>query len=163
LNHEVEDEAAFRQQVRTVCKRYHQAPELHQQGVHVVSVDEKTGIQALERKHPTRPMIPNQPEVREFEYERHGTQTLALSTRTQKVNGCLSVTNSILINPKAWLVLLPNGVALTISLAKRVNLGSDQAWLQEPPSYRNPAIVFAWFILQSTVLGLTKLKCGLGS
>ncbi len=41
-----------------------------------MSTDEKTGIQALERKHPTRPMIPGKVELREFEYIRHGTQTL---------------------------------------------------------------------------------------
>lgn len=76
LNHEVEDEAAFREEVRDVCKLYHQAQELHEQGVHIVSVDEKTGIQALERVHPTRPMEPRKPEAVEYEYERHGTQTL---------------------------------------------------------------------------------------
>lgn len=42
----------------------------------VVSTDEKTGIQALERKHPTLPMKPGRVERREFEYLRHGTQTL---------------------------------------------------------------------------------------
>ena len=41
-----------------------------------MSTDEKTGIQALERKHPTRPMICGRVELREFEYIRHGTQTL---------------------------------------------------------------------------------------
>ena len=76
LNHAVEDEAAFRQEVRTVCQLYHQATELQEQGVHVVSTDEKTGIQALERLHPTRPMEPGKPEAREFEYTRHGTQAL---------------------------------------------------------------------------------------
>lgn len=76
LNHEVEDEAAFRQEVREVCKLYHQAEELHEQGVHVVSTDEKTGMQALERIHPTLPMEPGKPEAPEFEYERHGTQAL---------------------------------------------------------------------------------------
>lgn len=35
-----------------------------------------TGIQALERTYPTLPMGPGRPERREFEYERHGTQTL---------------------------------------------------------------------------------------
>lgn len=35
-----------------------------------------TGIQALERKHPTLPMGPGRVERREFEYQRHGTQTL---------------------------------------------------------------------------------------
>jgi len=42
----------------------------------VVSTDEKTGIQALERKHPDLPMKPGHLERREFEYIRHGTQTL---------------------------------------------------------------------------------------
>jgi hypothetical protein len=39
-------------------------------------VDEMTGIQALERIAPTRPMKPGQVERREFEYARHGTQCL---------------------------------------------------------------------------------------
>lgn len=72
----MEDEAAFRQEVRTVCKLYHSAQELHEQGVHLISTDEKTGIQALERLHPTRPMEPGKPEAQEFEYSRHGTQAL---------------------------------------------------------------------------------------
>lgn len=55
---------------------YQQAAELHQQGVHVVSTDEKTGIQALERLSPTLPMEPTSVERQEFEYERHGTQCL---------------------------------------------------------------------------------------
>lgn len=55
---------------------------MHQDGVHVVSVDEKTGIQALERVHPTQPMqpktatTPGRVERREFEYIRHGTLCL---------------------------------------------------------------------------------------
>jgi transposase len=44
--------------------------------VHVVSTDEKTGIQANERAHPTRPLQPGLVERVEFEYIRHGTQTL---------------------------------------------------------------------------------------
>jgi transposase len=59
-----------------VCTLYHQAQALHAQGVHVVSTDEKTGIQALERAHPTRPMLPGLVERPEYEYIRHGTQTL---------------------------------------------------------------------------------------
>jgi hypothetical protein len=62
--------------VRTVCKLYHQATDLHEQGVHVISTDEKTGIQALEPIHPSHPMRPNHPEAVEFEYARHGTQAL---------------------------------------------------------------------------------------
>jgi transposase len=42
-------------------------------GAHIVSTDELTGLQALERKAPTKPMQPGQVERREFEYKRHGT------------------------------------------------------------------------------------------
>jgi hypothetical protein len=40
------------------------------------SVDEMTGIQALERIAPDLPMSPGKPLAREFEYKRNGTQTL---------------------------------------------------------------------------------------
>jgi transposase len=42
----------------------------------VLCLDEKTGIQALERLHPTLPLRPGRVERQEFEYVRHGTVTL---------------------------------------------------------------------------------------
>jgi hypothetical protein len=62
--------------VREVCDTYQQAPSRHEQGEHTISVDEMTGIQALERAAPSKPMRPNRVEKREFEYIRHGTQSL---------------------------------------------------------------------------------------
>jgi len=59
-----------------VTSLYLQAPVLREAGERVVSTDEMTGIQALERKHPTIPMGPGRVERREFEYLRHGTLTL---------------------------------------------------------------------------------------
>jgi transposase len=59
-----------------VTALYLQAPTLHAAGERVISTDEMTGIQALERKHPTIPMGPGRVERREFEYIRHGTLTL---------------------------------------------------------------------------------------
>ena len=59
-----------------MCDLYAEAPALHAAGVHVVSTDEKTGIQALERLYPTLPTQPGLIERREFEYVRHGTQCL---------------------------------------------------------------------------------------
>ena len=41
-----------------------------------LSIDEMTGVQALERCAPDLPMGPRKPIAREFEYIRHGTQTL---------------------------------------------------------------------------------------
>ena len=55
---------------------YLQSPVLAAAGTHVMSVDEKTGIQALERIAPTKPPAPGQIEKREFEYTRHGTMCL---------------------------------------------------------------------------------------
>lgn len=41
-----------------------------------MSGDEKTGMQALERCHPTKPMKPGLIERWEYEYKRSGTLTL---------------------------------------------------------------------------------------
>jgi len=65
--------------VATICALYLTALELAQAGVYIVSSDEKTGIQALERKHPSRPMIAGKVELSEFEYIRHGTLALIAS------------------------------------------------------------------------------------
>ena len=79
LNANPEDPTAFDAQVRTVCSLYLQARVLHAAGVHLMSTDEKTGIQALERKAPTLPMRPGLVARREFEYIRHGTQCLIVN------------------------------------------------------------------------------------
>ena len=76
LNSSPEDPKAFKAQVHTICELYSQAEQLHEQGMHLVSTDEKTGIQALERKHPPLPMRQGHVERQEFEYIRHGTQCL---------------------------------------------------------------------------------------
>ena len=54
-----------------------------------MSVDEATGIQALERITDDLPIGPGKPRAREFEYERHGTQTLiaGINVATGKVQG----------------------------------------------------------------------------
>lgn len=63
-----------------MCETYRVAPaRLTDENIHTVSVDEKPGIQALERTSPTKPMRPGVPERREFEYTRHGTQCLTVS------------------------------------------------------------------------------------
>jgi hypothetical protein len=48
-------------------------------GERTLSLDEMTGIQALERAPPDLPMRPGKIQRREFEYIRHGTQTLIAS------------------------------------------------------------------------------------
>jgi transposase len=73
----------FRQKATAICELYHHRPE----GSVVISVDEKTGMQACERCHPDRAVGA---EVRrEYEYERHGTQALlaGLNVHTGEVIG----------------------------------------------------------------------------
>jgi transposase len=67
---------AFEEKALAICKLYLAAPRLYQHGELVLCCDEKTGIQALERKYPSKPMRPGQPERQEFEYVRHGTRCL---------------------------------------------------------------------------------------
>jgi hypothetical protein len=63
--------------VQAVCDTYLEAPQRQAtDGTHTISTDEMTGIQALERIAPTKPVAPGQIERREFEYKRHGTQCL---------------------------------------------------------------------------------------
>jgi len=61
-----------------VCQLYRTAQELAKEGERVLSTDEMTGVQALERKHPNLPMQPGKVERREFEYIRHGTRSFII-------------------------------------------------------------------------------------
>ena len=76
LNAKPDDPVAFAAQVTAVCEVYQHAPAMAAQGGHVISTDEKTGIQALERAAPTLHMQPGVVERPEYEYLRHGTQCL---------------------------------------------------------------------------------------
>ena len=71
--------------------------ELLTQGIHLVSTDEMSGIQALERLHPALPMRPRQVERIEFEYIRHGTQTLLANwhiAKGQLINPTIGATRT---------------------------------------------------------------------
>ncbi len=74
LHTPIEDETTFNKQVKRVCQLYHDAPKLHADGVHVISCDEKTGIQALEREMTV--MKKTQVERQDSSYIRHATQCL---------------------------------------------------------------------------------------
>jgi transposase len=58
----------FRIRAGAVCRLYLEPPP----GTVLISVDEKTGIQAKSRKHPQVPARPGRDARREFEYVRHG-------------------------------------------------------------------------------------------
>lgn len=62
----------FWEKAADVCGLYLDPP----QGALVLSVDEKTGMQAKSRVNPTKPPRPGSPARQEFEYRRHGTACL---------------------------------------------------------------------------------------
>lgn len=78
----------FREKRDDVLHVYYDAPA----DEHIICVDEKTGMQALERKSPSLCMRPGQPVHIEFEYKRHGTLCLmgAYDVRNRKLFGFVS-------------------------------------------------------------------------
>jgi transposase len=110
--------------VQVVCRTYLEAPELYfQYNTHTVSVDEMTGVQALERNAKTIPMQPGQPARIEFEYTRHGTLCLIgnwhvvlgqiiaptiRATRTEE-DFCWHIHNTVTTDPDAsWVFVVDN-------------------------------------------------------
>jgi len=61
------------EKIATINELYQTAQARSERGEAVVSTDEMTGVQALERKHPDLPMQAGRVLRREFEYIRHGT------------------------------------------------------------------------------------------
>lgn len=130
------DRDVFNNEVGAVCKLYEQAPAMHEAGTHVVSTDEKSGIQALELIHPTLPMKPGLVERREFVYDRHGTQCLTANfevatgeviaptvgpTRTES-DFVTHVEQTVATDPKAgWVFVADNlNIHLSASLVESV-------------------------------------------
>jgi transposase len=122
LNHKRhEDPASFDRAVKQVCDLYDSAPALHQAGVHVMSSDEKTGIQALDRKYPDRPMQPGRVRLQEHEYIRHGTQALmanlevatgrcvapSIGDRRQEADFVAHIAQTVALDPEgAWIFIV---------------------------------------------------------
>ena len=77
------DDPAFWIRAGAVCRLYLTPPP----GTVLISVDEKTGIQAKSRKHPQIPARPGRDARREFEYIRHGTISIiaAMNVTTGQV------------------------------------------------------------------------------
>jgi len=124
LNTTEKDPQLFEQQVQVVCQCCLEAPELYfQHHTHTVSVDEMTGVQALERNAKTIPMKPGQPVRIEFEYTRHGTLCLIgnwhvvlgqmiaptiRQTRTEE-DFCWHIHHTVSTDPKVgWVFVVDN-------------------------------------------------------
>src|SRR6266704_1765133 len=77
------DDPSFWIRAGAVCRLYLNPPP----GTVLISVDEKTGIQAKSRKHPQLPARAGRDARREFEYVRHGTVSIiaAMNVTTGEV------------------------------------------------------------------------------
>lgn len=128
----------FDRKAAKICKLYVCPPA----NTTVLSLDEKPGIQALRRKHPTRPIKPGRPARVEFEYERNGTrnlfaafniktgQVLVWSTPSRAIPWVLSFLDQIL----KWVRHGPI-VIITDNISTRT--GDDaRRWLAKHPRVR---------------------------
>jgi DDE superfamily endonuclease len=118
LNAKPKDPIEFQRQVRIVCTCYREAAQQLTLAIHTVSVDEMTGIQALERIAATKLMKVGQEERREFEYKRHGTQCLI---------GNFEVATGEVIFPTVQLTRTEEGFGQHI--ARTVASDSEAGWI----------------------------------
>ena len=86
----------FERKAASVLWYYERASSLARDGVLVVCIDEKTGIQAIGRKTPDILPAPGIKRLREFEYVRHGVAnlSLALVVPTGQVHGRVVESNN---------------------------------------------------------------------
>lgn len=132
------DTPEFWEQAADVCGLYLAPPD----NVVVLSIDEKTGIQAKSRKHPTQPLRPGRPERREFEYVRHGTASLiaALDVATGKVTA-VDVERNDSINFIAFLGTIEASIDPTLTIHVVLDNGSShrskttKKWLADHPRF----------------------------
>jgi DDE superfamily endonuclease len=89
-------DSAFDEKCADICTVYQTAPAVAERGGQTVSIDEMTGIQALERAAKSLPMKPGHVERREFEYVRHGTKALiaAFDVATGTIRGTIGDTRT---------------------------------------------------------------------
>jgi hypothetical protein len=76
LNPNIECKEEFKKNIDDVCDLYRDSKKLALKNTKLVSIDEKTGMQAISRCSPDKPMMLNSDVKIEFEYKRNGTQCL---------------------------------------------------------------------------------------
>jgi len=128
-----------------ICELYLNSEKELKNRTHTVSVDEKTGIQALSRINPDKDAIPGKIAKLEFEYKRHGTQALIPSfeigtgkiiayrigaTRTEEDFAEL-IENTMNLDPQAnWIFVadqlnIHKSEALVRLVAKKLDIKND--------------------------------------
>ena len=132
------DDPAFWVRAGQICRLYLNPPP----GTVLISVDEKTGIQAKSRKHPQIPARPGRDARREFEYVRHGTVSIiaAMNVTTGEViaeridnndsaafTGFLAMLHQMIPPPLRIHLIMDNGSSHTSA--------ATRAWLAARPRF----------------------------
>jgi transposase len=133
----------FIEKVRDVVGIYLNPPER----AVVLCVDEKSGIQALDRTAPTLPMLPGTPERATHDYKRNGTSSLyaALDLTTGKVIGSLHGRHRA-IEFKKFLQTLDREVPEDLE----VHLVLDNSSTHKTPQIKDWLIAHPRFVLHFT-------------
>jgi transposase len=132
------DTPEFWEKAADICGLYLSPPE----NAVVLSIDEKTSVQAKERKHPATPVRPGRPSRREFEYRRHGTASLvaSLDVATGKVTAKDIVRNDS-VTFIAFLQEIEASIDAGLGIHVVLDNGSShtskatKAWLAEHPRF----------------------------
>jgi transposase len=132
------DTPEFWERAADICGLYLSPPE----NAVVLSIDEKTGVQAKERKYPTTELRPGRPARQEFEYRRHGTASLiaSLDVATGKVSATDIVRNDS-VTFIAFLEKIDASIGERLSIHVVMDNGSShtskatKAWLSEHPRF----------------------------
>jgi hypothetical protein len=135
----------FDDRIRIICTIYQSAIEMHKKGVHVISTDEKSGIQAIERANCSLPMRSGSPEKIEHEYIRHGTKCLIgnfevgtgkiiapmISDTREEYDFLKNIQNILSTDPKGeWIIILDQlnthkSVSLVKWIAEQIGFTED--------------------------------------
>jgi transposase len=133
------EDPAFVTKAQAVCALYLNPPT----DAVLFSIDEKTAMQARSRKRATAALRRGRPELREFEYVRHGTVSLmaAMNVTDGTVHPKIIVANN-----SATFIEFLTELGATVDPAKKIHLIVDngsshtskatKAWLAEHPRFR---------------------------
>jgi transposase len=132
------DTPEFWERAADICGLYLSPPE----NAVVLSIDEKTSVQAKERQHPSSPVRPGRPSRRESEYVRHGTASLvaSLDVATGKVTAKDIVRNDS-VTFIAFLEEIEQSIEKGLSIHVVLDNGSShtskatKGWLADHPRF----------------------------
>ena len=123
-------------------------------------VDEKTAIQALDRKDPVLPLSPGRAERHGFEYFRHGTLSLyaAFNTKTGEVLGKTAERHT-----SAEFVAFLTDIVINQPRGKEIHVIADNLSAHKSTPVKESCKRIRRFnctTLQPTLRGSTKSSCG---